>query len=157
MGYADDTYALSAKGASLAPHMRLTQEWLEDTKQGVNAKKSVAFSTSCDGPEGASIGGVAFPVQTEFWSLGAGIRLCKGSYTGPLLAGRMEKAREILSRLHGIQGDFSRRVEVAATMVAAVGLYALEVAPATTKDLRELETCLVKGLWGTSTLDSMSP
>ena len=50
----------------------------------------------------------------------------------------------------GSRGGFNRRVEVASTMIAAMGLYALEIVPSASQNLRRLETCLVRGLWGTS-------
>ena len=48
--------------------------------------------------------------------------------TGPLLAGRIERARGMLIRVHGVQGNFQGRAEAIATQAIAAGLYGVELA-----------------------------
>ena len=38
LGYADDTYGLAAGGTPLTPLLQCTEEWLQDTGQGVMPK-----------------------------------------------------------------------------------------------------------------------
>ena len=97
LGYADDTYNLGEHTRSLQGPLDATELWLHRTWQGVNAKKSGET-------EEVTIQGVPIPPTNEFRSLGVGIRLAGVPATGPLLQQRPERAGELLSRLHGVQG-----------------------------------------------------
>ena len=68
------------------------------------------------------ISGASIPEKEEFRCLGVGIRTRSSAKTGPLLAGRMKRAGELLSRTYGVQGDCNRRAEVAATLALARGM-----------------------------------
>ena len=82
------------------------------TQQEVNAKKSVIFAITGRGEsQKVQIGGVDIPSEGEFRSLGVGIRVGRELGTGPLLAGRIERAKGMLRRVHGVQGTFQRRAE----------------------------------------------
>ena len=105
LGYADDTYGLAAGGTPLTPLLQCTEEWLQDTGQGVNAKKSVGFSSSSSEPVKEELLGVPFPVETEFRSLGAGIRTTDATCSGPLILKRISRACGLLDRVHGAQGN----------------------------------------------------
>ena len=68
LGYADDTYGFAAGSNTLTPLLDCTSTWLQDTGQGVNAKKSVGFSSDKQHPVQAALQGVSFPISTEFKS-----------------------------------------------------------------------------------------
>ena len=62
IGYADDTYGVGGETISLEKPLEATQKWIVDTGQGVNLKKSVAFSTEDpEEREALKIGGDAIP------------------------------------------------------------------------------------------------
>ena len=82
--------------------------------------------------------------------LGVGVRLARVSGTGPLLQQRMERARELLSRVHGVQRGRARKAEAVATLVLAVGLFGVEVADVAAGDLRKLETMVFTAVSGSS-------
>ena len=151
IGYADDTYGVGGETGSLKRPLEATQKWIVDTGQGVNSKKSVAFSTEDpEGREDLKIGGDTIPRVEEFRCLGVGIRMSPSPDTGPLLAGRMKRAGELLSRLYGVQGDTYRKAEAAATLALSTGMYGVEVAMVREVDLMKLETAVLRAVWGTS-------
>ena len=99
MGYADDTYVLAGSLQELVPPLGLTEQWLQDTGQGVNAGKSVCFSTEAGAKEAARVvrmGEESFPYKEEFRVLGFGIRIQGGMGLGPLLRQRMARACSLL-------------------------------------------------------------
>ena len=71
--------------------------------------------------------GVPFPKETEFRSLGAGVRTTDGVASGPLIQKRIGKASALLDRIHGVQGHFDDNCKVVTTMVNATGLHASEI------------------------------
>ena len=148
LGYADDTYGLAAGGTPLTPLLQCTEEWLQDTGQGVNAKKSVGFSSSSLEPVKAELLGVPFPVETEFRSLGAGIRTTDATCSGPLILKRISRACGLLDRVHGAQGNYERRCEIISTMITATGLHASEIVPLRMRDLATFETRVIRTIWG---------
>ena len=153
LGYADDTYGLDEEQAGLRPQLKATEEWLQRTQQEVNAKKSVTFAITGSGEsQKVQIGGVDIPSEGEFRSLGVGIRVGGELGTGPLLAGRIERARGMLSRVHGVQGNFQRRAEAIATQAIAARLYGVELADVSLRDLSLLETIIMGLLWGKTRL-----
>ena len=85
-----------------------------------------------------TIEGVPSPPTEEFRSLGVGIGLAGVAGTGPLLLQRLERAGELLSRVHGVQGGRARKAEAITTLNLATGLFGAEVADITTGDLRKL-------------------
>ena len=102
-GYADDTYGLGISLPSLQGALEHTQLWLCLTGQDVNGKKSVAFTTEKKSSTlGLIISGASIPEKEEFKCLGVGIRTHSSAKTGPLLAGRMKRAGELLSRKYGV-------------------------------------------------------
>ena len=94
--------------------------------------------------------GVSFPKETEFRSLGAGVRTTDSVASGPLILKRIGKASALLDRIHGVQGDFDDRYKVVATMVNATGLHASEIVAISQKDIRPFETRILKAIWGAS-------
>ena len=151
MGYADDTYGLGTSLGSLQGALDQTQIWLRLTGQEVNGKKSVSFTTE-EVPRdvGLAISGADIPKKEEFRCLGVGIRTRPCAKTGPLLASRIRRAGELLSRTYGVQGDCNRRAEAAATLALATGLYGVEIAPVEARSLQSLETKVMTAVWGCS-------
>ena len=92
--------------------------------------------------------GVSFPKETEFRSLGAGVRTTDSVASGPLILKRIGKASALLDRIHGVQGDFDDRCKVVATMVNATGLHASKIVGIGQKDIRPFETRILKAIWG---------
>ena len=74
--------------------------------------------------------------------------MCPHPCTGALLAARMARAGDLLSRMYGVQGDCYRRAEGAGTLALATGMYGVEAAMATERDLLKLETSVLKAVWG---------
>ena len=147
-GYADDTYACSQDGAPMTPKMDAVSLFLTVTGQEVNAKKSVAYDSTGQQPEGSELDGQAMPLQTDFRSLGAGIRTTGVAGSGPLIQGRMREAARMLPRIHGAQGGFDRRAEVISTLILPTGLHAAALANIARGDLARLDTAVLKALWG---------
>ena len=127
-----------------------TTDWLEDTGQGVNAKKSVGFSSDARHPVKAALQGVPFPISSEFKSLGAGVRTTDATCSGPLIKKRISRACSLLDRVHGAQGNFERRCDIISTMITATGLHAAEIVPLQPKDLLPFETKVMQTIWGRS-------
>ena len=150
LGYADDTYGFAAGNSTLTPLLDCTSTWLDDTGQGVNAKKSVGFSSDERHPVRAALQGVPFPVSSEFKSLGAGVRTTDATCSGPLILKRISKACSLPDRVHGAQGNFERRCDVISTMITATGLHAAEIVPLRPKDLLPFEAKVMKTIWGPS-------
>ena len=94
--------------------------------------------------------GVPFPKETEFRSLGAGVRTTDNVASGPLILKRIGKASALLDRIHGVQGDFDDRCKVVATMVNATGLHASEIVAISQTDIRPFKTRILKAIWGAS-------
>ena len=150
LGYADDTYGFAARNSTLTPLLDCTSTWVDDTGQGVNAKKSVGFSSDERHPVRAALQGVPFPVSSELKSLGAGVRTTDATCSGPLILKRISKACSLLDRVHGAQGNFERRCDVISTMITAIGLHAAEIVPLRPKDLLPFEAKVMKTIWGPS-------
>ena len=85
LGYADDTHGFAVGSNTLAPLFHYTKEWLDDTGQGVNAKKSLGFSSDQRHLVQAELQGVPFPVSMEFRSLGTGVRTTDATCSAPLI------------------------------------------------------------------------
>ena len=94
--------------------------------------------------------GVSFPKETEFRSLGAGVRTTDNVASCPLILKRIGKASALLDRIHGVQGDFDDKCKVVATMVNAIGLHASEIVAISQKDIKPFETRILKAIWGAS-------
>ena len=92
--------------------------------------------------------GVPFPKDTEFCSLGAGVRTTDSVASGPLILKRIGKASALLDRIHGVQENFEDRCKVVATMVNATGLHASEIVAISQMDIKPLETRILKAIWG---------
>ena len=150
LGYADDTYGFAAGSNTLTPLLDCTTDWLEDTGQGVNAKKSVGFSSDARHPVKAALQGVPFPISSEFKSLGAGVRTTDATCSGLLIKKRISRACSLLDRVHGAQGNFERRCDIISTMITATGLHAAEIVPLQPKDLLPFETKVMQTIWGRS-------
>ena len=150
LGYADDTYGFAAGSNTLTPLLDCTTDWLEDTGQGVNAKKSVGFSSDARHPVKAALQGVPFPISSEFKSLGTGVRTTDATCSGPLIKKRISRACSLLDRVHGAQGNFERRCDIISTMITATGLHAAEIVPLQPKDLLPFETKVMQTIWGRS-------
>ena len=150
LGYADDTYGFAAGSNTLTPLLDCTTDWLEDTGQGVNAKKSVGFSSDARHPVKAALQGVPFPISSEFKSLGAGVRTTDATCSGPLIKKRISRACSLLDRVHGAQGNFERRCDIISTMITATGLHAAEIVPLQPRDLLPFETKVMQTIWGRS-------
>ena len=73
LGYADDTYGVAAGLHTVQPLLECTHDGLQTTRQNVNPKKSVNFIIP-NSDEEIQKRGVSFPKETEFRSLGAGVR-----------------------------------------------------------------------------------
>ena len=144
LGYADDTYGFAAGSNTLTPLLDCTSTWLQDTGQGVNAKKSVGFSSDKQHPVQAALQGVPFPISTEFKSLGAGVRTTDATCSGPLILKRVARACSLLGRVHGAQGNFERRCNVISTMITATGLHAAEIVPLRPRDLLPFESKVMR-------------
>ena len=144
LGYADDTYGFAAGSNTLTPLLDCTSTWLQDTGQGVNAKKSVGFSSDKQHPVQAALQGVPFPISTEFKSLGAGVRTTDATCSGPLILKRIARACSLLGRVHGAQGNFERRCDVISTMITATGLHAAEIVPLRPRDLLPFESKVMR-------------
>ena len=148
LGYADDTYGFAA--GTLTPLLNSTSTWLEDTRQGVNAKKLVGFSSNARHPVQAALQGVPFPISSKFKSLGAGVRTTDATCFGPLILKRISRGCSLLDRVHGAQGNFEHTCDVVSTMITATGLHTAETVPLQPKDLLPFETKVVKTIWGPS-------
>ena len=94
--------------------------------------------------------GVSFPEETEFCSLGAGVRTTDSVASGPLILKCIGKTSALLDRIHGVQGDFDDKCKVVATMVNATGLHASEIVAISQKDIRPFEIWTLKAIWGAS-------
>ena len=149
LGYADDTYGVAAGQHTVQPLLECTHEWLQTTRQDVNPKKSVSFVIPSSDQE-IQMCGVSFPKETEFRSLGAGVRTTDSVASGPLILKRRGKASALLDRIHGVQGDFDDRCKVVATMVNATALHASEIVAIGQKDIRPFETRILKAICGAS-------
>ena len=149
LGYADDTYGMAAGQHTVQPLLECTHEWLQTTGQDINPKKSVT-SVIPDSDKEIQMCGVSFPKETEFRSLGAGVRATDSVASGPLILKRIGKASALLDRIHGVQGDIDDRCKVVATMVNATGLHASEIVAISQKDIRPFETQILKAIWGAS-------
>ena len=147
LGYADGTYGVAAGQHTVKPLLECTHEWLQTTGQDVNPKKSVSFIIP-DSDHEIQMRGVSFPKETEFRSLGAGVRTTDSVASGPLILKRIGKACALLDRIHGVQGDFDDRCKVVATMVNATGLHASEIVAISQKDITPFETWILKAMWG---------
>ena len=101
LGYADDTYGMAAGQHTVQPLVECTHEWLQTTGQDVNPKKSVSFVIP-DSDQEIQMRGVSFPKETEFRSLGAGVRTTDSVASGPLILKRTGKASALLDRIHGM-------------------------------------------------------
>ena len=125
-GYADDTYGVAAGQHTVQPLLECTHEWLQTTGQDVNPKKSVSFIIP-DSDKTIQIPGVPCPKETEFRSVGAGVRTIDSVASGPLILKRIGKVSSLLDGIHGVQGDFEYRCKVVAPMVNATRLHASEI------------------------------
>ena len=133
---------------SLRLPLDATEQWLEDTGQEVNTGKSLVFTTKHGEATVVTIARAPIPLTEEFRCLGVGLRVAGVAGTGPLLQQRLERAEELLSRVHGVQGGRACTAEAIATLVLAVGLFGAEVADITKTDLRKLETGVRRAAWG---------
>ena len=95
-----------------------------------------------------TIAGAPIPRTEEFRCLGVGLRLAGVAGTEPLPQKCLERAGELLSRVHGVHGGRARKAEAIASLVLAVGLFGTEVADVNKSDLRKLETRVLSAVWG---------
>ena len=93
---------------------------------------------------------MSFPKETEFRSLGAGVRTTDNVASGPLILKRIGKASALLDWIHDVQGDFDDGCKVVATMVNATCLHAPEIVAISQKDIRPFETRILKTIWRAS-------
>ena len=105
---------------SLQVPLDATEVWLVRTGQEMNAAKSLVFTTEHGDVAVVTIAGAPIPPTKQFRCLGVGVRLAGVSGTGPLLQQRMERAGELLSRVHGVHGGKARQAEAVATLVLEV-------------------------------------
>ena len=105
LGYADATYGVAAEPHTAKPLLECTHEWLQTTGQDVSPRKSVSFIIP-DNDQEIQMRGVPFPKETEFCSLGAGMRTTDSATSVPLILKHIGKASALLDRIHGVQGDF---------------------------------------------------
>ena len=94
------------------------------------------------------IKGASILTKEEFRCLCVGIRTHQSAKTGPLLAGRIQRAGELLSRTYEVQGDCNRCAEAAATLALTTGMYGVEIAPVEARVLRSLQTRVLTAVWG---------
>jgi len=145
-GYADDTYLLAANPVELQKGLEATEKFLQLTDQAVNPKKSL-HACLRGGTARVKICGADIPIKTEFRCLGAAVRLHKSPKTGPLLAGRIEKAIALAERVAMLPGGFERKVSVLSSLCIPSGLHAVEVGATSKTDLRRMETSFLKAMW----------
>ena len=145
LGYADDTYGVSAGGGGgdLQPPLQCIDDTLTATRQGTNAKKSVGFKRGDSGQPPTQLQGVPFPCETKFRSLGAGVRTTDGVASGPLILNRIACASTLLDKVHRAQGGFGKRSKIVATMSNATDLHAAESVVLKVKDVRSLKPKLL--------------
>ena len=119
------------------------------TRQDLNPKKLVSFIIP-DSPQTIQMRGTPFPKETEFRSLGAGVRTTSEAFSGLLLLKRISRASPLLERVHGTQGNFEDWCKVVPTMVNATRLHASKIVPIYLKSVRPFETKIVRTIWGNS-------
>ena len=144
-GYADDRYGFAAGNNFPSPLLQCTKEWLDTTGQGVNAKKSVGFSSDQAHPMQVELQGVPFPMST-----GVGVRTIDATSSVLLIHKRISKVCTLLDRVHVAQGNSEWRCETISTMVTATRLHATKIVTLQSRDLLPFETKVLKTIWGPS-------
>ena len=116
--------------------MRLTELWLQLRAQQVNPKKSLALHVrqpSSTIQKHTVLQAVPLPRQTNFRSLGVGIRTGQTTGTWPLLKKRIARGAHPLTRVRGAQGGFTRRTHIIAILIQSAALWGSPGADITAK------------------------
>ena len=91
--------------------------------------------------------GGPIPLATTFRQLGMDIAIRGSKTMGPVLSRRLQAGRSVVRRLPHLP-TYDWRERAISTLVTPLALHGVAVVPVTEPALRELETAIVRALWG---------
>ena len=129
----------------------LGEEWLQVTGPDVRVDKSCSWVQGEQGAPADLLRGVPIPLAATFRQLGVDVAIGGFRITGPVLSRRLEAGRSALRRLPH-PSTYDRRERAIGTLVTPLALHGVAIASVTERDLRGLETAVVRALWGATRL-----